>query len=100
VARHRFLEPIGEQADALVVTGVIAESNSLGTALRSLAELTGGPPRFSKLNRPHGIRQFLQFAEPFVEGWRQNRHGKLPSSHFCQNGPGFAQAAKCPFEAL
>jgi hypothetical protein len=32
------------------------------------------------------------------EGRRRNRHEKLPSGHFCQNGPGCAQAAKCPFE--
>jgi UDP-2,3-diacylglucosamine pyrophosphatase LpxH len=63
MARRRFLESVGEQADALVVTGDIAESHILGTSLTSLAELTGQPPRqstkFSKLNRPHGIPQLF-----------------------------------------
>ena len=34
LARRRFLESVKEQADALVVTGDIAESNSLGETLR------------------------------------------------------------------
>ncbi len=39
-ARRRFCESVQEQADALVVTGDIAESHILGSALTALATLT------------------------------------------------------------
>ena len=45
-ARRRFCQAVSEQADALVVTGDIAESHILGTALTVLAELTGLPVYF------------------------------------------------------
>lgn len=45
-ARRRFLEAIREQADALVVTGDIAESNSLGTTLMVMDALVGVPVYF------------------------------------------------------
>ena len=46
MARRRFLEPIREQADALVVTGDIAESNSLGAMLMVMDSLVGRPIYF------------------------------------------------------
>jgi hypothetical protein len=42
-ARRRFLEPIGEQTDALVVTADIAESNSLGAMLQEVDSLVQRP---------------------------------------------------------
>jgi len=45
-ARRRFLESIREQADALVVTGDIAESNSLGTTLQVMDALVARPVYF------------------------------------------------------
>ena len=45
-ARRRFCQSVQEQADALVVTGDIAESHTLGTALTALATLTGRPVYF------------------------------------------------------
>ena len=45
-ARRRFCQSVNEQADALVVTGDIAESHILGTALSALAEQTGRPVYF------------------------------------------------------
>ncbi len=45
-ARRRFCQSVNEQADALVVTGDIAESHILGSALESLATLTGRPVYF------------------------------------------------------
>jgi 3',5'-cyclic AMP phosphodiesterase CpdA len=40
-ARRKFFQSVNAQADALVVTGDIAESHILGTALSALAEQTG-----------------------------------------------------------
>jgi len=45
-ARRKFCQSVNEQADALVVTGDIAESHILGTALESLATLTERPVYF------------------------------------------------------
>jgi len=45
-ARRRFCQSVNEQADALVVTGDIAESHILGTTLTMLAELTAVPVYF------------------------------------------------------
>ncbi|MGA2258730.1 MAG: metallophosphoesterase, partial [Thermoguttaceae bacterium] len=45
-ARSKFCRSVQEQADALVVTGDIAESHILGTALDSLATLTERPVYF------------------------------------------------------
>lgn len=45
-ARRRFLESIKEQADSLVVTGDIAESNSLGTTLQVMDALVERPVYF------------------------------------------------------
>jgi predicted MPP superfamily phosphohydrolase len=45
-ARRRFCQSVNEQADALVVTGDIAESHILGTTLSALAEQTGQPVYF------------------------------------------------------
>jgi 3',5'-cyclic AMP phosphodiesterase CpdA len=45
-ARRRFCQAVNEQADALVVTGDIAESRILGTALTALATLTELPVYF------------------------------------------------------
>jgi 3',5'-cyclic-AMP phosphodiesterase len=45
-ARRRFCEFVKEQADALVVTGDIAESHILGSALTALATLTERPVYF------------------------------------------------------
>ncbi len=45
-ARRRFCQSVNEQANALVVTGDIAESLILGSALESLATLTGRPVFF------------------------------------------------------
>ena len=42
MACRRFLESVKEQADALVVTGDIAESNSLGTTLIAMDALGAG----------------------------------------------------------
>jgi len=42
-ARREFCQFVNEQADALVVTGDIAESHILGPALESLATLTQRP---------------------------------------------------------
>ena len=44
--RRRFLEPIHAQADALVVTGDIAESNSVGEALRQIGHVLDTPVYF------------------------------------------------------
>jgi len=44
--RQRFLEPINDQADALVVTGDLAESNSLGEVLRQMSALVDVPVYF------------------------------------------------------
>ena len=46
VARRRFLESVKEQADALVVTGDIAESNSLVATLMVMDALVGRPIYF------------------------------------------------------
>jgi 3',5'-cyclic-AMP phosphodiesterase len=45
-ARRRFCQSVQDQADALVVTGDIAESHILGTSLESLAALTDRPVYF------------------------------------------------------
>ncbi len=45
-ARRKFCQSVREQADALVVTGDIAESHILGSALESLATLTERPVYF------------------------------------------------------
>jgi predicted MPP superfamily phosphohydrolase len=45
-ARRRFCLAVNEQADALVVTGDIAESHILGTALTALATMTERPVYF------------------------------------------------------
>ena len=45
-ARRRFCQSVQEQADALVVTGDIAESHILVSALESLATLTERPVYF------------------------------------------------------
>jgi predicted phosphohydrolase len=45
-ARRRFCEAVNEKADALVVTGDIAESHTLGTALTAVATLTQWPVYF------------------------------------------------------
>ena len=45
-ARRRFCLAVNDQADALVVTGDIAESHTLGTALTALATLTERPVYF------------------------------------------------------
>ena len=45
-ARWRFCHSVNEQADALVVTGDIAESPTLGSALTSLSTLTERPVYF------------------------------------------------------
>lgn len=45
-ARRRFCESVNERADALVLTGDIAESHILGSSLRMLAELTAVPVYF------------------------------------------------------
>ena len=45
-ARRRFCQSVEEQADALVVTGDIAESHILGSALTALATLTERPVYF------------------------------------------------------
>jgi 3',5'-cyclic AMP phosphodiesterase CpdA len=44
--RRRFLEPVRGQADALVVTGDIAESNSLGEILRQMMAVLDMPIYF------------------------------------------------------
>ncbi len=44
--RRQFLEPINAQADALVVTGDIAESNSVGEALRRMGDVLDMPVYF------------------------------------------------------
>ena len=46
IDRRRFLESVKEQADALVVTGDIAESNSLGEVLRQMDAVLGKPVYF------------------------------------------------------
>lgn len=46
LARSRFLESVKEQADALVVTGDIAESNSLTATLMVMEALVGRPIYF------------------------------------------------------
>ncbi|MGA2621512.1 MAG: metallophosphoesterase [Thermoguttaceae bacterium] len=46
MARRRFLESVKEQAEALVVTGDIAESNSLGQTLMVMDALVGKPIYF------------------------------------------------------
>ena len=46
MARRRFLESVKEQADALVVTGDIAESDSLGTTLMVMDVLVQRPVSF------------------------------------------------------
>ena len=45
-ARRQFCQSVNEQADALVVTGDIAESHILGSALTSLAAMTERPVYF------------------------------------------------------
>ena len=45
-ARRKFCQSVKEQADALVVTGDIAESHILGSALTALATLTERPVYF------------------------------------------------------
>jgi Icc protein len=45
-ARRKFCQAVKEQADALVVTGDIAESPTLGSALTALATLTERPVYF------------------------------------------------------
>jgi hypothetical protein len=45
-ARRKFCQSVKEQADALVVTGDIAESRILGSALTALAALTERPVYF------------------------------------------------------
>jgi 3',5'-cyclic AMP phosphodiesterase CpdA len=45
-ARRKFFESVNEQADAMVVTGDIAESHILGSTLKSLATPTDGPVYF------------------------------------------------------
>ena len=45
-ARRRFCQSVQEQADALIVTGDIAESHILGTALTALVTLTDRPVYF------------------------------------------------------
>ena len=47
-ARRRFCQSVNEQADALVVTGDIAESHILGSALA----VAGDPDRAAGLLRP------------------------------------------------
>ena len=47
---RRFCQSVNEQADALVVTGDIAESHILGSALESLATLTERPVYFVLCN--------------------------------------------------
>ncbi len=42
-ARRKFCESVQEEADSLVVTGEIAESHILGSALESLATLIERP---------------------------------------------------------
>jgi predicted MPP superfamily phosphohydrolase len=44
--RRKFYQSVKEQADALVVTGDIAESHILGSALTALATLTERPIYF------------------------------------------------------
>ncbi len=44
--RHRFCQSAKEQADALLVTGDIAESHVLGSALTALAALSERPVYF------------------------------------------------------
>lgn len=44
--RQRFLETVNDQADALVVTGDIAESNSLGEILRQMSSVLDMPIYF------------------------------------------------------
>jgi len=46
VARRKFCQYVKDQADALVVTGDIAKSHILGSALESLATLTDRPVYF------------------------------------------------------
>jgi predicted phosphohydrolase len=46
IDRRRFLESINEQADALVVSGDIAESNSLGEVLRQMSDVLDMPVYF------------------------------------------------------
>ena len=45
-ARQQFCQSVNEHADALVVTGDIAESHTLSSALTSLADLTERPIYF------------------------------------------------------
>ena len=45
-ARRKFCRSVHEQADALVVTGDIAESHTLGSALTAIATLTERPVYF------------------------------------------------------
>ena len=45
-ARRKFCQSVNEQADALVITGDIAESRILGSALTALATLTERPVYF------------------------------------------------------
>ena len=46
IDRRRFLESVNGQADALVVTGDIAESNNLGEILRQMAAVLDMPVYF------------------------------------------------------
>ena len=46
IDRSRFLDSINEQADALVVSGDIAESNSLGEVLRQMDAVLDMPVYF------------------------------------------------------
>jgi len=66
-ACRQFCQAANEQADALVFTGDIAESNILGTALTALAEQTGhrrhthtADPRGNLVSWP-AIDDFLSF---------------------------------------
>ena len=43
IERHQFLESVGEQADALLVTGDMAESNSLGEILQQMSIVLNVP---------------------------------------------------------
>ena len=73
MARRRFLEPIGEQADALVVTGDIAESNSLIATLMTMDTLVKKPIYFVLGNHDYyrsSVAGMRQAVARMIEGSR------------------------------
>jgi len=73
-ARRRFCQSVKEQADALIVTGDIAESHTLGSALTALATLTERPVYFVLGNHDcyrgsiAGTRRQVGYAVSDTEG--------------------------------